>query len=403
MLRIIRNEIEGKKELERIGVNKEAISIMLPKMFHLNIKFKDVPPQDAIILKQEMLSIGGDTAISEKALPPYSSKTDVLLMGNEKQIKILANKLKKQYKRLHKLGEEIENIIENIRKKTEIYIGKRRFEFGKKTYVMGILNVTPDSFYNGGKYFSIEEAIKRAKQIEKEGADIIDVGGESTRPFSKRIDEKEEMERVLPIIEEIKKEIKIPVSIDTYKPKVAEKAIEKGADMVNDIMALLKENMADVVKEYNVPVCIMHMKGTPENMQKIASYEDVVEEIYSFLKNRIEFAISSGIDENKIIIDPGIGFGKRTGSGIEDNCEIISRLMEIKSIGKPVLIGISRKTFIGNITSSPVNERLEGSLGAEAVAIANGADIIRCHDVYATKKMAKIVDAIVRGVHQPEE
>jgi len=397
MLRIIRNEIEGKKELERIGVNKEAISIMLPKMFHLNIKFKDVPPQDAIILKQEMLSIGGDTAISEKALPPYSSKTDVLLMGNEKQIKILANKLKKQYKRLHKLGEEIENIIENIRKKTEIYIGKRRFEFGKKTYVMGILNVTPDSFYNGGKYFSIEEAIKRAKQIEKEGADIIDVGGESTRPFSKRIDEKEEMERVLPIIEEIKKEIKIPVSIDTYKPKVAEKAIEKGADMVNDIMALLKENMADVVKEYNVPVCIMHMKGTPENMQKIASYEDVVEEIYSFLKNRIEFAISSGIDENKIIIDPGIGFGKRTGSGIEDNCEIISRLMEIKSIGKPVLIGISRKTFIGNITSSPVNERLEGSLGAEAVAIANGADIIRCHDVYATKKMAKIVDAIVRG------
>ncbi|HEC75762.1 MAG TPA: dihydropteroate synthase [Thermoplasmatales archaeon] len=396
MLRIIRNEIEGKKELERIGVDKEAIPIMLPKMFHLNIKFKDVPPQDAIILKQEMLSIGGDTAISEKALPPHSSKTDVLVMGNEKQIKILASKLKKQYERLHKLGEEIENIIENIGKKTEIYIGNKKFEFGKRTYIMGILNVTPDSFYDGGKYFDIEKAIERAKQIEKEGADIVDIGGESTRPFSKRVDEKEEMKRVLPVIEEVKDEIKIPVSIDTYKPKVAEKAIEKGADMVNDIMALRKENMVNVVREYNVPFCILHMKGNPENMQKIASYEDVVEEIHSFLKERIEFAVSHGIDENNIIVDPGIGFGKRTGKGIEDNCEIISRLMEIKSIGKPLLVGISRKTFIGNITNTSVNERVEGSLGAEAIAIANGADIIRCHDVYATKKMAMIVDTITR-------
>lgn len=396
MLRIIKNKEEGKKELERIGVHEKAIPIMLPKMFHFNIKFRDVTPQDAIILKQEMLSVGGDTAISEKALPPHSSKTDVLLMGSEKQIKILAIKLKKQYERLHKIGEEIENIIENFGKKVEIYIGNKKFEFGKRTYIMGILNVTPDSFYDGGKYFDIEKAVERAKEIEREGADIIDVGGESTRPFSKRLDEKEEMKRVLPVIEEIKNEIKIPVSIDTYKAKVAEKAIEKGADMVNDIMALRKENMADVVKEYNVPVCIMHMKGTPENMQKIASYEDVVEEIYHFLKQRIEFAVSYGIDERKIIVDPGIGFGKRTGRGIEDNCEIISRLMEIKSMGKPLLIGISRKTFIGNITSSPLNERLEGSLGAEAIAIANGADIIRCHDVYATKKMAMVVDAIVR-------
>lgn len=396
MLRVINNEEEGKKELERIGVHREAISIMLPKLFHLNIKFKNVAPQDAIILKQEMLSVGGDTAISERALPPHSSKTDVLLMGNEKQIKILSSKLKKQYDRLHKIGEEIENIIENIGKKFEIHIGNKKFEFGKKTYIMGVLNVTPDSFYDGGKYFDIENAVERAKEIEKEGADIIDVGGESTRPFSKRVDAKEEMKRVLPVIEEIKNEIKIPVSIDTYKAEVAEKAIEKGADMINDVMALHGKNMADVVKEYGVPVCIMHMKGNPENMQKIASYEDVVEEIYQFLKERIEFAVSYGIDESKIIVDPGIGFGKRTGKGIEDNCEIISRLMEIKSIGKPLLIGISRKTFIGNITSSPVNERLEGSLGAEAIAIANGADIIRCHDVHATKKMAMIVDAIVR-------
>jgi len=166
--------------------------------------------------------------------------------------------------------------------------------------------------------------------------------------------------------------------------------------MVNDITALGKEKMVEVVKEYEVPVCIMHMKGRPENMQKIAHYEDVMEEIYLFLKRRMEYAIEKGVQEDKIIIDPGIGFGKRTGEGIEDNCEIIARLEELRALGRPVLVGISRKTFIGNITSLPVEERLEGSLGAEAIAIANGADIIRCHDVMATKRMAMVVDAIVR-------
>jgi len=274
-------------------------------------------------------------------------------------------------------------------------IGNKLFEFGKKTYVMGILNVTPDSFYDGGKYFSLEKAIKRAKEMEKEGADIIDIGGESTRPFSQPLDEGEEMKRVLPVIEELKNEIKIPISIDTYKPRVAEKAIEKGANMINDIMAMRK-GMDKIVKEYDIPICIMHMKGSPKTMQINPFYEDVVEEIFYFLKERIEFARRMKIDE-KIIIDPGIGFGKRTGKGIEDNCEIISRLYELKALGKPILIGISRKSFIGNILNVEVEERLEGSLGAEAIAIANGADIIRCHDVIATKRMARIVDEIVRN------
>ena len=396
MLRIIRNKEDGIKELKRIGVNEKAIEIMLPKLFGINIKLKDLAPQDAIILKQEMLNIGGDVAIAEETLPPYSKKTDVLIMGNKKQIIKLASKIKRQYNRLANIGENIEKILENIEKEQEIKIGNKIFKFGKRTYIMGILNVTPDSFYDGGKYDKLEKAIERARQMEKEGVDIIDIGGESTRPFSSPIDEKEEMNRVLPVIEALKNEIKVPLSIDTYKPRVAEKAIEKGVDMINDVFALRKEGMAEIAREFDVPVCIMHMKGEPKNMQMNPYYKDVMEEIYEFLKGRIEFAIKKGIDENKIIIDPGIGFGKRTGGGIEDNCEIIARLKELKSLGRPILIGISRKTFIGNITKTSVEERLEGSLGAEAIAIANGADILRCHDVLATKRMATVVDAIVR-------
>ena len=396
MLRIIRNKEEGIKELKRIGIQKEAIEIMLPKLFGINIRIKNVEPQDAIILKQEMLSVGGDVAISSKTLPPNAEKTDILVMGNMKQIKKLVSKIKRQYNRLSNMGSYIEEILDNLEKKHEMKIGKKNFEFGKRTYIMGILNVTPDSFYDGGRYNEMEKAIERAKEMEKEGVDIIDIGGESTRPFSKPVDEKEEMKRVIPTIEALKNEVKVPLSIDTYKPRVAEKAIEKGADMLNDVFALRKEGMVEVAKEYDIPICIMHMRGEPKNMQINPHYEDVVEEIYEFLKERIEFAIRKGIDENKIIIDPGIGFGKRTGKGIEDNCEIIARLRELKSLGRPILIGISRKTFIGNITKTSVEERLEGSLGAEAVAIANGADILRCHDILATKRMAMVVDEIVR-------
>ncbi|MEM1513658.1 MAG: dihydropteroate synthase [Candidatus Thermoplasmatota archaeon] len=391
MIRVIKNKKEAEKEMKRIGVENEAIKIMLPKFFHLNIKLKDVAPQDALIIKQEMLSLGGDAAISKNALPPYAEKTDVLITGSEKQISILLKKLKKQYRRLNEISEEIEEIIKE--RKIRIKIGKKNFHIGKRTYIVGILNVTPDSFYNGGKYFDYEKAIERARQIEKEGADIIDVGGASTRPFASEVDAKEEMKRVLPVIEGIKSEIRIPISIDTYKPEVAEKAIEKGADMINDVFALRKKGMAEIIAAHDLPVCIMHMKGEPKNMQIAPYYEDVVEEIFYFLKERIDFAVKKGIE--KIIVDPGIGFGKRTG-GIEDNCEIIARLYELKNLKKPLLIGISRKTFIGNITRTPPEERLSGSLGAEAIAIANGADFIRCHDVIQTKRMAMVVDRIVR-------
>jgi dihydropteroate synthase len=207
----------------------------------------------------------------------------------------------------------------------------------------------------------------------------------------------EELDRVVPVIYAIADKIKIPISVDTYKAEVAEKAIEAGAVMVNDTTALLGDRkMANVVKEHDIPVCLMHMKGTPQNMQKKPYYGDVMAEVGRFLYERAECALSHGIKKENIILDPGIGFGKRTGMGIEDNCEIIARLAELKSLGFPVLVGASRKTFIGNICNVEPSERLEGSLGAEAMAIANGADIIRVHDVKEAKRMAMVVDRIAR-------
>ncbi|MCD6542150.1 MAG: dihydropteroate synthase [Thermoplasmata archaeon] len=281
-------------------------------------------------------------------------------------------------------------------------IGKKVFRWGEKTYIMGILNVTPDSFSDGGKYLDPERAVERALEMQAQGADIIDVGGESTRPGSERVSADEELKRVKPVLEEICDKLSIPVSIDTYKSEVAEAAIKAGAAMVNDISALrFDSRMVRVVREYDVPVVLMHMKGTPKDMQKNPHYDDVMHEIVSFLHERKKFAVNSGIDEEKIIIDPGIGFGKRTGEGIEDNCEIIRRLRELKVLDSPILVGPSRKTFIGNVCSDgrnplPVNQRLEGTLAAVALSAVNGADIVRVHDVMETKRCLKLVDSIIR-------
>ena len=280
-------------------------------------------------------------------------------------------------------------------------IGNKDFKIGKRTIIMGILNVTPDSFYDGRKFYSTDVAVKHAIQMEKEGADIIDVGGESTRPGSKAISLNEEINRIIPVVEELVKKIKIPISVDTYKSEIAKKTLYLGINMINDISALRGDkDLASVVADFNVPICLMHMKGEPRNMQVNPVYDDVVREIHDFLKERSEYAISSGIKKENIIIDPGIGFGKRTGKGIEDNCEILRRLSELKDLGFPIMVGASRKTFIDNIFGGdkplPVTDRLEGSLAAACLAVVNGADIVRVHDVKETRRCIDIVDCIIR-------
>jgi len=263
--------------------------------------------------------------------------------------------------------------------------------FTKKTYIMGVLNVTPDSFSDGGKYNSVEKAIWRAKEMIDQGADIIDVGGESTRPNAPKISIDEELQRVIPVIEQISKFTPI-ISIDSSKAKVVEKAIEAGASIVNDIYGLQNDKqMAKVVAKNNCMVVIMHIKGTPQNMQDSPNYNDLINEMTDYFRESISIAKNAGIAGKNIILDPGIGFGKT----VNDNLEIIRNISKFKKFGYPVMLGASRKSFIGKITGAEVNDRLAGSIAAISVGIINGVDIVRVHDVKETKQAIKILDGII--------
>lgn len=257
---------------------------------------------------------------------------------------------------------------------------------------MGILNVTPDSFSDGGKYFDKNKAVEQALRIRDDGADIIDIGGESTRPGAEKISANEEIKRVVPVIEAIADKINIPVSIDTYKSSVAEAAVSAGASMINDISGLrFDPEMPRVAARHDVPVVIMHIKGTPKNMQKDPVYNALIPEIIDYLREGIGIARNAGIAEDKIIIDPGIGFGKT----VEHNLEIIKRLDEFTGLEKPILLGPSRKAFIGKILGDlPVTERVEGTAAAIAIGIFNGANIIRVHDVKEMVRVARTADRL---------
>ncbi|GAB62605.1 dihydropteroate synthase [Candidatus Jettenia caeni] len=262
---------------------------------------------------------------------------------------------------------------------------------GNKTHVMGILNVTPDSFYDGKRYTMLQDAISRAHKMVEEGADIIDVGGESTRPGADPLSVAEEIKRVIPVIKELSKQIRKPISIDTYKAKVAEKAIHAGASMINDIGGLLKDKqMAKIAAEAKVPVVIMHKKGTPKTMQKYPIRKNLLSEILSYLRRSVTLAIDAGIERDKIILDPGIGFGKT----LEHNLEILKRLRELKSMGLPLLVGTSRKRFIGAVLNVSAQESLYGTLATLAVAVMNGAHIVRVHDVHEAVQIVTMCDAM---------
>ncbi len=270
----------------------------------------------------------------------------------------------------------------------------QKLELGSRTLIMGILNVTPDSFSDGGLFAEVEKAVEHAKNMVAEGADIIDVGGESSRPGADTVSVEVEKARVLPVIERLAGTVEVPISIDTYKSSVARDALNMGACMVNDITALRGDpDMASVVAEAGVPVVLMHMKGTPRDMQLDPHYDSLISEITSFLSIRIQAAMDAGISQNQIIIDPGIGFGKT----VAHNLEIIRRLSEFKPLGKPILIGTSRKSFIGKVLGLSTDDRLEGTAASIAVAIANGADIVRIHDVKEVARVVSMTDAIVRG------
>ncbi len=268
---------------------------------------------------------------------------------------------------------------------------KQEYDFFSRTHIMGVINVTPDSFSDGGSFFEPEKAIEQGLKMAEQGADILDIGGESTRPGAEPVTVAEELKRVLPVIEELSGRISIPISIDTYKAEVARRALRSGAEIVNDISGLrFDPQMVEVAREFDCPVMLMHIQGTPRNMQENPTYQDVVGELKEYFARQLEWAESKEIDTTKLIIDPGIGFGKN----LEHNLEILKRLPEFKQLERPILVGLSRKSFIGKILDLPVEERLEGSLAAMAYAIMQGANIVRVHDVKESVRVAKMIDQL---------
>ncbi|MFA7149128.1 MAG: dihydropteroate synthase [Syntrophomonadaceae bacterium] len=387
---LIRNQQEARRVLEDIGVDPGAYPYLLPKASFYCIKLKDISFRGANIIKQEMLSKGGEAAIPRQALSG-AGFGDVLLMGTLKHYRLLLRKLKVQPFGLKQVAAEIETILAALepREPTVALPHGKSLKLGERTLIMGILNVTPDSFSDGGKYLNPEQAVKRALEMIDEGADIIDIGAASSRPDSVMAGEEEEIQRLLPVMERLVAE-DIIISIDTFRGQVARVALENGAHIINDIGSLqLDSELLPVLVEKQAPVILMHNRM---QIRPGEPYRDLIADIIIELEDAIGQAVDAGLPGDKIIIDPGIGFGKTLGG----NRLLLKRLGDFCSLGKPILIGASRKSFIGQTLGLEVNERLEGSLAAVAIAIMNGADIVRVHDVEASKRVATMTDMVMQ-------
>jgi len=378
--------IDVRSEFDIIKVSKLAYGIMGEKNIFIRFYIKDLEHREANILKQEALSNGLELAISYKTYTMENKEkyTDAILSGDLYHLKKLLNKMELQPFRLKELAFKIKEYIEfqyNNESNPLIKIGNKDFYWKKNCYIMGILNATPDSFYANSRV-DLSNILSKAKEMSDGGVDIFDVGGESTRPGSDPVPVEEELERVIPIIRLLKNNFDIPVSIDTTKAEVAEEAFKQGADILNDISACrFDPNMVKILKKYNKPICIMHIKGKPKDMQKNPSYINLIDEIYDYFEERINFLIDNGIDRNNIIIDPGIGFGKTK----EHNYLLTKYLKAFKTFKLPILYGGSRKSFIGMTLKREPEKRLPASLSVHLQAYYNGSSFLRVHDVQEQK------------------
>jgi dihydropteroate synthase len=322
---------------------------------------------------------------------------ELILTGAIDQLKRLSTLFAADPRIPAPLSQNIDSLLDNyLRSDYKIDCRGKILDLGSRTHIMGILNVTPDSFSDGGQYVDAERALSHAREMAAAGADIIDIGGESTRPGAEPLNEEEELRRIIPVIERLSRELSVPISVDTYKSSVARKAIEAGAVIVNDISGLrFSSDMASVVAESGAAVVIMHMKGAPRDMQLNPAYDDVIGEVMSYLDEGIELAVKAGVDRGKILIDPGIGFGKT----IEHNLVILNRLEEFRALGRPILLGASRKKFIGTVLGIPATEqRIDGTAATVAIGIERGARVVRVHDVARMAQVARMTDAILKSV-----
>lgn len=373
------------EELSKIGVDERAFPIFSEKANLLLLKIYDIDSRAATILKQEFLSTGGDVAVHKDVIKFERDTTSALLIGSMRTYNEVLRKLEYQpFFGLDSIRNELKEAILTLKEEST---QKNIYKIPK---IMGILNVSPDSFYGGSALLDESSAITRAEEMIKEGADILDIGGESTRPGSLPLTEEEELNRVIPVISSIRKRFKdIPISVDTYKVKVAKEAIEAGATTLNIIN--LTEEMIEFLSDTGHPFIFMHMRGTPKDMQNYTDYNDVVKEILFYFEEKINYLEKRGIKRERIIIDPGIGFAKTA----KQNFEILRSLKAFKIFGLPLLIGHSRKSFLGKVLNglSP-EERLPGTLAVTAYAAMNGADIIRVHDVKENIEVLKVIKEI---------
>lgn len=375
--------------LQRMGCDPAGVAIMTPKAMFRTICVENVPTKAANLLKQTFLAKGAEVAVTRGTADLSADRTDVLVCGTLKHYRQALAQLRQQPWGLPDLAAAVEKALLNDGKaqvrQYEANGKKWSIESGR-TLVMGILNLTPDSFSDGGRHNSPESAVDRALALVCEGADMLDVGAESTRPYGAvKISADEEIGRLAPVLEKILERVDVPVSVDTYKSEVAECALKMGAHILNDIWGLQQDpDMARVVARSEVPVVVMH------NRSSVESTRDIMSEMSEFFARSVEIGMKAGIDESRFIVDPGIGFGKNSAQ----NLEVLGRLAELKALGYPILVGTSRKRFIGDVLGLPVEERDEGTGATIVHSILNGASIVRVHDVKTAKRMAVMTDAL---------
>jgi dihydropteroate synthase len=376
-------------ELASFGLSDEAIDLFRKQAASHLIRLRRIPESVVPLMKDISSSHNTIFLISPKELSG-NGFIDAIIAGTEAELSKICAILKEHEGNSALVGNIISRVFERISKKApaELLLGSTVLPLGRRTLIMGILNVTPDSFSDGGRFNQFEKALSQAYKMAEEGADIIDIGGESTRPGHKQIPIEEELKRVMPVINALKNDhsFKVPLSIDTYKAVVAETALEAGVEMLNDVWGLKEDSKLGQAAAYHkVPVCLMHNR-------KNNTYNDLIPDIIAEIEESIELAKAAGIEDSRIIIDPGIGFGK----DLQQNLDVMLHLRDFCNLGYPLLLGTSRKSMIGKTLDLPVGERLEGTAATIAYGISAGADIIRVHDVLEMKRTALMTDAIVR-------
>lgn len=381
-----------KISIDEVGFDVSYIDKVVGKYQFKLFKIFDLTPQQATIIKQLALSIGTDAAVHREVITCKVDKCDVVLGGSKRQIEKICDKLKFQPFGLTNLADDLISIISDELR--PLKIRDNIFDWGNKTYLMGILNVTPDSFSDGGDFIELESAVAQAEKLSL-CSDIIDIGGESTRPYSEEVSIDDEVSRVCPVIKSIRgKGILTPISIDTRNAKTAKESIKAGADIINDVSGgTWDDKMFDVVAEYQVPYVLMHSVGTPQDMQNNPNYKKIVDDVYLDLSFKIENAISRGVKKENLIIDIGIGFGKN----LEHNLELLKRLREFKSLGCPLLAGVSRKSFMSKIVDIDLDEKDISTLAINSLLVSKGVDIVRVHNPSLHKKPLAIIDKLDRN------